>query len=200
MLFSEILSTTTSSIMANAGLVKKVDLPLEVFPLASVGSALFNFAVQCVVLIAGTIVLGGFPTGDRWLFFPLAVAVAVVWGLGIGFILSALMVYLRDVQYLVEIALTVGFWLSPIVYLFGMVRDATGGHPWIEQIYLANPVTASIIGFHQTFWVAGDTTPNNVVPENLGLRLLVMLVLGLVFVLAGQRIFQRLSGNFAQEL
>lgn len=200
MLFSEILSTTTSSIMANAGLVKKVDLPLEVFPLASVGSALFNFAVQCVVLIAGTVVMGKFPTGDRWLFFPIAVAVAVVWGLGIGFILSGLMVYLRDVQYLVEIALTVGFWLSPIVYLFGMVRDATGGHPWVEQIYLANPVTASIIGFHQTFWVAGDTTPNNVVPENLGLRLLVMLVLGLVFVLAGQRIFQRLSGNFAQEL
>lgn len=199
-LFSEILATTTSSIMGNAGLVKKVDLPLEVFPLASVGSALFNFAVQCVVLLGGTLVMGKFPTGDRWLFFPLATAVVVVWGLGLGFILSALMVYLRDVQYLVEIALTVGFWLSPIVYLFGHVRAATVNHPWIEQLYLANPVTAGVIGFHQTFWVAGDGDPNNVLPENIGMRLLVMLVLGIGFAVIGQRLFQRLSGNFAQEL
>ena len=45
-LFTEIITGATSSILNNGGLVKKVYLPREIFPLSSVGSALFNFGIQ----------------------------------------------------------------------------------------------------------------------------------------------------------
>lgn len=196
-LVSEVLSTCTGSILANQGLVKKVDLPLEVFPLAAVGAALFNFGVQLLVLLVAAAALADFPFGVRLLYAPLAVAVALVWATGIGFILGALNVYLRDTQYLVEVGLFMGFWTCPIAYTWKLMSDATLGHPVIQQIYLLNPFAVAVQGFQRAIWVAGDGEPS---PANLGLRLVIMLVAGLLMLLIGQKIFQRMSGNFAQEL
>lgn len=196
-LFTDIVGASTGSILANGGLVKKVDLPLEVFPLATVGSALVNFVIQLVVLMGATLAVGRFPLGDRWLYFPVAVGIAVSWGLGLGFILAAVNVYLRDIQYIVEILLTIGFWMCPIAYSWQLVADAIANSPRVADIYLANPMAAAVVGFHQTFWVAGDGIP---VPADLEVRLLIVLALGLILTFVGHRIFNRLSGNFAQEL
>jgi ABC-2 type transport system permease protein len=194
-LFSEVISSSTSSIMANAGLIKKVYLPREVFPLSAVGSALFNFTVQLVILVAATFALGKPPTAEGLLFFPPAIAVILVWSTAIGLLTAALNVYLRDVQYLVEITLMVLFWTTPTVYSWDLVRDTAG--PLVESLYLSNPAAVAILALQRTFWVAGADHP---VPEHLGLRLGVMLAIGLVLLWLGQRLFSRLEGNFAQEL
>ncbi len=194
-LFSEIVSGCTGSILGNAGLVKKIYLPREVFPLSTVGSALFNFGVQLTVLVAATIAVGKVPWGERLLYLPLSVAVLFVWALALGLLLAAINVYLRDVQYLVEISLVVLFWTTPTVYSLGLVRDAVG--PTIEAIYLANPLAAAVLGMQRVFWVAGDGT---VQADGLGVRLLIMLAIGTVLLCLAQRVFSRLEGNFAQEL
>ncbi len=194
-LTTEVMSSCTASILSNEGLVKKVDLPLEVFPLASVGSALFNFAIQLVVLVVATAALADVALGLRWLYAPLAVAVVLTWATGLGFILAALNVYLRDVQYLVEIFLMIGFWACPVVYSWKLVSQVAS--PLLQEIYLLNPIAVAILGFHRTFWVGGDADPQ---PAHLVLRLFIMLALGLVLLVIGQRVFQRLSGDFAQEL
>ena len=195
-LFSETVSGCTGSILGNAGLVKKVFLPREVFPLASVGSALFNSAVQLVVLVAATVVVGRVPWGERLLYLPLAVGVLFVWGTALGLVLAAVNVYLRDVQYLVEIGLTVLFWTTPTVYSWQLVSDAMESRV-LENLYLANPVAVAVLGMQRTFWVAGDVTE---VPSGLGVRLVVMLGIGAVLLWLAQRVFARLEGDFAQEL
>ncbi len=194
-LFSEILAGCTSSIIANAGLVKKVYLPREIFPLSVVGSALVTFVTQLLVLLAACAVLGRFPLGVRWVYFPLAVGVVVIWALAIGLVLAAVNVYLRDVQYLVEIALTVLFWASPIVYAWHFVANAT--NHLLVSLYLLNPVTNAVLGMQRAFWVAGTGQP---MPDSLGLRLVVLLGIGLVLLWIGQQVFGRLQANFAQEL
>jgi ABC-2 type transport system permease protein len=194
-LFSEVVSGGTGSILANAGLVKKVSLPREVFPLSVVGSALFNFTVQLSVLVAATVVVGQVPSGSRLLYFPLAAAVLLTWGLALGMALGAVNVYLRDVQYLVEIGLMVLFWSTPTVYSWQLVSDALG--PVGEDLYLLNPVAVAVLGFQRAFWVGGD---GSLVPEGLAERLGVMLLVGVVAAWGAQRLFARLEGNFAQEL
>ncbi len=195
-LFSETVTTATSSIVNNSGLIKKVYLPREIFPIASLGSSLFNFAIQLVILTAATVVVGAFPTGSRWVYLPLALAVIVVWALAWSLLLSAVNVFLRDVQYLVEIALMIAFWLSPIVYSWALV-DGELDSAVLKQIFLANPVTLAVIGFQQTFWVSGDS---QLVPPHLEASLWIALGVGAVFVFVAQRVFARLQGNFAQEL
>jgi len=195
-LFQEIVSSSTGSIVGNAGLVRKVYLPREIFPLSTVGSALFNFATQMIILIGAVIVVGRIPTGSRLLYLPLSLGVVLVFATAIGLALAAINVYLRDVQYLVEISLTILFWASPVVYSWRLVHDTIGG-TWLESLYLDNPVTLAVLGMQRAMWVAGSDEP---FPEDLGTRLIVSLVVGAVLLWLSQRLFNRLEGNFAQEL
>ena len=196
-LFSDIVILGTGSIVANAGLIKKVYVPREVFPLSVLGSALFNFVIQLGILVAATAVLGRFPTGIRWMYFALALAVIIPFGTALALFLSAVNVYLRDVQYLVEIMLMVFMWASPIIYSWELVQNALAKTPLLEQLYLANPMTLVVLGFQKAFWVKGDTKPY---PDHLGLSLVICFGVSIVLLWFSQRVFARLQSNFAQEL
>ncbi|KGJ77105.1 sugar ABC transporter [Cryobacterium roopkundense] len=201
-LYSEIISGSTTSILGNAGLVKKVYLPREIFPLSSVGSALVNFGIQSIVLLGGIAVLSTFLWSYDLLLAPAAVITILVFGTAVGLLLSALNVYLRDVQHFVEIYLIVFFWVSPIVYPFTFIQNQLNGN-WMEQIYLMNPVTLSIIAAQKALWTGGSTGVGDMAqawPDNLELRLLVAFLCSVVLLWISQRVFSRLQGNFAQEL
>ena len=195
-LFTEVVVGGTGSILANAGLVKKVYLPREVFPLASVGSALFNFLIQLLVLLGATLLVGKPPLHPQVLYALPAFAVLVVYGTAFGLLFSALNVYLRDVQYLVEVGTMLLFWASPVVYSWQMVSTSISSPFWLN-VYTNNPLTLAVIGFQEAFWVAGEDA---VQPDDLLLRLLVALAIGIVLVFASHRVFLRLQGNFAQEI
>ncbi|WP_179499115.1 ABC transporter permease [Leifsonia sp. AK011] len=200
MLFSEIVAGGTSSIVGNSGLIKKVYLPREVFPLASVGSALFNFAIQLGILLLATIVFGRIPWHWEIVYVLPSLAVLLVWGIAFALLLSAWNVYLRDIGYLLEVVLLVLMWASPIVYSWGMVRDAIVGGlgaPWLLEVYTNNPITLAVLGFQRAFWIGGDGLPT---PDFLLLRMVIAFLIGLVFLAISHRVFTRLQGNFAQEL
>ena len=118
----------------------------------------------------------------------------------LALVLSALNVYLRDVQHLVEILLLVLFWASPIVYSVGFVHDAIGG-TWLEELYLANPVTLGVLGMQKAMWVSGIRGPDAVLarvplaPDAHRHRRRAACCCSIA-----QRIFSRLQSNFAQEL
>lgn len=196
-LFSEILSNTTTSIVSNAGLIRKIYLPREIFPLSALGPALFNFIIQFGILTIATIVIGQPPLTLNLLLVPLALVVLVLLALSVGLFLSAVNVYLRDIQHLVEVFLLVFFWASPIVYSYQMVHESPLGGGLIEQIYLWNPITVIVLAFQRGMWVAGDGL---LWPGDLGIRLVVIGLISLVLLWLAQRVFARLEGNFAQEL
>lgn len=201
-LFSEIVSGATTSMLANAGLVKKVYLPREIFPLSAVGGALFNFLVQFVVLLIAIAVVASFPTDARLLLAPVAVLTLIIFSTAIGLVLSAVNVYLRDTEHLVEIALVVLFWASPVVYSYTFVNQALHGN-WLEQLYLLNPVTIVMIAMQKALWEAGTSATGRleqVWPPDLELRLVIMLLVSVALIWLAQRLYSRLQGNFAQEL
>jgi len=194
-LFSEIVASGTGSIVANSGIIKKIHLPREIFPLASVGSALFNFCVQFLILIVAAVITDGIPINGALLRLPLSIAVIVVWGTALALVLGACNVYLRDVQYLVEVGLLIGFWLSPIVYSFAMVKDIAVA--WVAELYISNPITLAILGMQRVIWTAGSDV---VYPSHLTWRMLLALGVGCVALVVAQRLFDRLQRNFAQEI
>ena len=114
--------------------------------------------------------------------------------------MAASNVYLRDVQYITDVVMMLAMWGSPIVYSWTMVSSAfqqLGLPSWAIDIYTNNPITLGVLGFHRAFWAAG--TPADY-PENLGIRMLVAGVVGIVLAVVAHRVFTRLQGNFAQEL
>jgi ABC-2 type transport system permease protein len=195
-LFSDIISTGTGSIVANGGLVKKIYLPREVFPLSVIGSAIFNFVIQLVILVIAAILASEPPSLLGWGYVLLGTILLLIYATAAAFLLSAINVYLRDVQYLVEVALMVGFWLSPIVYAWSFVHDALHSD-LLNNLYLANPVTLAVLAFQRGLWVAGAGVPQ---PTDLGLRIVIAVAIGLPILWLCQRVFARLQSNFAQEL
>ncbi|MBD3942021.1 ABC transporter permease [Microbacterium sp. NEAU-LLC] len=198
--FAEMVQGSTSSILSNAGLVKKIYLPREIFPLASVGAAGFMFLVQVLVLLGGAIVFQALPAPVEMLWVLPSVLLILIYGLAFGILLSALNVYLRDVQYVTDVVLMLAMWLSPIVYAWTMVADtfAKLGLPsWALEAYTNNPITLAVLGFRKAFWGAGTAADY---PDDLLLRTAVAGVIGLVLLFISHRVFTRLQGNFAQEM
>lgn len=196
-LFSEIVAGSTGSIVGNSGLIKKVYVPREVFPLASVGAALVNYAIQFVILLVATLVLGRFPLHEGLVYLVPSLAVIVVYGAAIGLVLSALNVYLRDVQFVIDVGLMVLLWGSPIVYSYSMVLKELHAQ-WLLTLYTNNPLTLSVLGMQNAIWLHDPASV--VYPGHLMTRLGIAFVIGVVCLLGAQRIFSRLQGNFAQEL
>ena len=198
--FTEIISKSTASIIENHGLVKKVYLPREIFPLAGAGSAFFTLAIQFVVLLAACAAFGQFPPASGAGYALLGLAILAAVGVGVGLIAAAVNVYMRDVEHIVEVLLIVFFWASPLVYSFSFVRQALDGS-WLELAYLSNPVTLAVLCMQRGLWVAGMSDPvSGLSPENLVQMALVALAGSVVFLWLAQRLFARLQGNFAQEL
>jgi ABC-2 type transport system permease protein len=198
-LFTEIATNGTKSIVTNAGLIKKVYLPREIFPLASVGGALFNLAIQFIILIAAMLLLGEFPLTFDLLWLVPSLLLIVLTGAAVALLLSAINVYFRDFEHLIEVVLIVLFWASPIVYSYNFVSPVAQSMPILGELYLANPVTLAVLGLQRALWSAGAADPSNWPPE-LGLRMLASFGLVLIFLWFSQRVFARLQGNFAQEL
>jgi ABC-2 type transport system permease protein len=205
-LFSAALAGATGSIVGNSGLIKKVDFPREVLPLAAIGAALVHFFLQTLVLFGA---LAAFQYGVNWPYVPLlipALLVLLLLAAAIGVLLSAINVYMRDMQHLLELVLLAWFWGTPIVWYFGLV-DKVGSNR--GGLLLLNPIVAVTLTFQRALYgrmsftdSAGAThkiLPDYSILQHLELlgavAALALAILWLAFV-----VFGRLEGNFAEEL
>ncbi len=195
-LFASIISTSTASIVANSGIVKKIYLPREIFPFSSAGAAFIDFLAQFAILFVAAWLIGGIDWIHLVVYVPVATLLMLVWGLALGLFLAAANVYLRDIQYLVDVILSIGFWMTPSLYSYAMVAERMP--EWLVNLYLLNPTAIGVFGMQQGTWTAGDLT--GVWPDHLMIRMLAMIGVGLALLFVNQRIFARLQRNFAQEI
>jgi lipopolysaccharide transport system permease protein len=113
--FTEMLSTAPGLIIANPNFVKKVVFPLEVLPVAQLGAAAYHFGATLLLVLFGSI----FSTkGLSWevLWLPVLVLPMLVLSLGIGFLLSALGVFVRDIGQVTAFIATALLFASAVMY------------------------------------------------------------------------------------
>jgi lipopolysaccharide transport system permease protein len=143
--FANSLQTGAAAIVSNATIVKKVRLPLQLLPAASVLSSLANFALSLVVLFVVLAVFGPrHPEGLLWL--PLLIAVQIVMNLGLAYVLSALDVFYRDVEHILGVVLLAWYFLTPVLYPISIANNPT-------ELFLLqlNPMTGLIVGYQRAF-------------------------------------------------
>jgi ABC-2 type transport system permease protein len=222
-LFQTAVLTGTSTIVSNAAIVKKVAFPREILSLAAVGSAFMFFLFQSIVLLVFMIAFWHRPDwSEMWLVIP-ALAAIVVFSSALAVFLSAVNVYLRDTQHLVEVILMAWFWAIPGIYPYsgrvqqGLVKHTIFGIPGTHLIwlYFANPVSPIVMSFQRIFYNVIHPRSTlasqhhafikNGVLARYGLHWFVLsdlTVLGvsLVLLAGAMVVFGRLEGNFAEEL
>ena len=209
-MFSVSLTGGARSVIDNANLVKKVSFPREVLPLSAVGVALVDFVLQSAVFLLFIVVSGyGFHLPELAIY-PLAFATLLVFTLALTFWLAALNVRYRDIQHLLNIALLVWFWMTPIVYSGFVVKDELAGREILGVslwgLYLANPLTPIALGFQRALYgVVRPVVGERPVLPDVSLAWLagvlgIVLAASVVFLLYTWRRFFELSGDFAEEL
>ncbi|WP_104062215.1 ABC transporter permease [Arthrobacter sp. 4R501] len=196
--FAEALSNASRSMVANGGLIKKIYLPRELFPVASVWVAAVHFFPQLLVLLIACFFTGWQPNLLQLFVAVLAFVLVALLAIGLGLLFGAANVYFRDAENLVDLLLMVATWASPVLYVWTQVRSALG--ETFAFFYQMNPLTIAVEVFHYAFWF--PTTDGNVeLPPNLlTIWLPAGLAVALLIVMAGQLTFRRLEGRFAQEL
>jgi lipopolysaccharide transport system permease protein len=183
--FAQAVMMSTGSIVDNGNLIRKVALPMEVFPVATVLFNLAQFMFALFVFFPMALLFFKVPVALSWLNFFLVLTLHILFTLGMCFIVSTATVFYRDVRHFTEILMMLLFWLTPIIYdiqaVPGTLRTA---------IYL-NPVAYFILAYQ-------DALYHNTLPSID--KLLVLALLASVSLSLGYIIFIYSKFRFPEEV
>lgn len=180
----EVMNRSTVLIVSNTNYVKKVIFPLEMLPVVTVCSALFNSLISFVILIIAQLVIYQAVSATIYLLF-LALIPLIILCIGLGLFISATSVYLKDIGNLVSVLVTVLMYISPIFFPLTAVPDN------FRSVCEANPMTYII------------ENVRNVVLYGKGLDWKfygISCAVAICFYLLGKVVFMRAKEGFADVL
>lgn len=179
--FTQAVTNSGRSVLSNRAIIRKIAVPREVFPLASVVTALFDMVMSGLVLVG---MMAWFKVPISWelvwviplLFLTAALAFAI------GMIVAALGTFRQDIVLALPFIMQLWLYTSPIIYPVSSVPEK-----W-HTLYLLNPMVGIIEGFRDVLIRAH--------PPDMGQLRFSATITALVFVLAWP-IYRKLSGYFA---
>jgi lipopolysaccharide transport system permease protein len=180
MAISEGLSTATTSIVSGVSLVKNIVFKTELLPIAATLVGLFPMAIGLIILLLLLIVEG---TGLSWniLWLLLLIPLQVAFLTGLGFFLSALNVFIRDIAHMLTSVLMLLLFFTPIFYTKEQMPEI------IQKITFFNP-------FYQITQAFRLALVHKSQPDSAGILYLVALTALLWW--AGLKLFRKLKGYF----
>lgn len=182
--FTTVITQGIVTVRVNEGIIKKVYFPREILPISVAVSGLVNFFISCIIILLFCI-FGG--VGITWhlILLPVIALLQFMLVLGITFAFSAINVYIKDIEYIVQFFINMLFYATPILYttdLFPMK------YRWL--LYL-NPMTTIIESYRNIFMY-------HKLPDIASLGY-VVLISTIIFTI-GLLIFKKLEKGFAEQV
>jgi ABC-type polysaccharide/polyol phosphate export permease len=183
--FSASLLEASGSLISGGNLIKKVLFPAEVLPIVSVLANMVHFFLGLLILFAFLVGYRHWPDPADLVWFPLAVAVQLVFTAGLALICAALTVHFRDIRDLLTTVLMLWFFATPIIYSWRQP-----GVQRFKVLFDLNPLTHLAISYQEILFFNGPVGH---------WKWLVALGVGSIAVfLAGYWLFDRLRDSFAE--
>lgn len=138
--FIEVTVGSVAAIVTKGELMRKISFPRYVIVLSGSVSALINLTFNLAV-VSVFMWIGGAEPNTYGLVLPLLVVELFLFALAVAFILSALYVKFRDINYIWEIVVQVAFYATPILYAFSYISDRS---LLLAKVMLLNPIAQII--------------------------------------------------------
>jgi lipopolysaccharide transport system permease protein len=178
------LLAATNVIVDYRDLIQRPGFPAQILPVVTISSNFIHFLLTLPILLI-FLQLDRIPLSAALLLLPVVFGVQFALTLGVGYITAAVYVTFRDTQYLLGIALLLGFYVTPVFYTISTLPAR------IQAIYHLNPMTI-LLDAYRSILLDGQVFNLNS-----------MLVLGLIsagLLWLGRHFFMHASYRFAEEL
>ena len=185
MFFSSSVAGGCNCVIAHQDMVTKIYFPREVLPIAHVTTNFVNMLYTFIVVFI-VVAFCGVPFSlTAYLCLPVIMIVEYILALGLTLIVSSATVYFRDLEHIMGIIVMAWQFLTPIMYKIDLVPES------VMPIFNLNPMTSVINAYRDILYYGR--------PPQLK-TLTTALALGVLFLLAGALIFNRLQRHFSEEL
>lgn len=172
------------SIVGKPSMVKKIYFPRDIFVISSCITALLMSIFESLVFIM-FMVYFRVPISINLAYVPFILLLLFILSLGLSLALSALNVFYRDVQFIWQVILQVGFYITPIIYTIDIFPKN------LQRFVLLNPIARIIISARDTVIYSS--------PAKIG-DLLFIFLSSIFFLFIGYIIFSKLEPDFAEEI
>jgi ABC-type polysaccharide/polyol phosphate export permease len=143
--FSSSAMMSTASVVGAGSLVKSVAFPRVILPVATVLFNLVQFLLTIAVILPVALLMFGVAPTPAVLLFPVLFALQLLFTAGVAFALATLTSFFRDVSHIMEIALGVLFWTTPILYQYDRLPEL------LRLPILLSPMSSFVVGSQQIF-------------------------------------------------
>jgi len=199
--FTETMNAGTRSIVRNKSLVKKMAVPREMFPVASMLVSLFHVVPQVVILVIATLIAGWSPDPVGLAYGGVGLLISMVLGTALALMFSAANVFLRDVSNAVSVLSNFVRFGVPMMYPYALVAARFRGH---TDLYLLNPIVEAVLAFQRAFWVGATSNPARTaaldLPPNMFWLCVRALLISLAILWFAQATFSRLERRIPERL
>lgn len=183
--FSSSVTGGARAILDKKELVKKIYFPRQVLPIAYVTSAFINMVLSFVVVFGALILSRRGIALIPLLYLPLVMLLEYIFALGITMLVSALTVYLRDLEYILNILVMAWMYMTPIMYSETMVPQK------YLIIFNLNPMSNIIQMYRKILYYKEAPAIENML-QSLGI--------GIIFLVIGNIMFATIQKRFVEEL
>ena len=154
--FTESFTAGTRSIVRNSSIVKKMAVPREMFPVASLIVSAYQTIPGMVVLMGATAIVGWSPDAVGFAAGVLGFLIFTAWGCALALLFSAANVFARDFSNVVQTLNQFVQFSVPMIYPYSLVNDRFGD---FAHYYLLNPLAEAVLLMQRCFWVPSTNDP-----------------------------------------
>ena len=182
--FTTIVAQGTTTFLSNAGIIKKVYFPREILPISVVTSGLVNFLISLLIIALFLICSG---IGFSWyiVFLPLIILIQYIFSLAVVFFTSAIDVYVRDSEYIINFLIQMVFYATPILYTLDMFPAK------FQTLLKINPMVTIINSYRDVLFY--QSLPHIK-------SLFIILAICLLLLCITYKLFKKLEKGFAEEI
>ena len=169
----------------NASLIKKVSLPRHILPLATVLQDMIHFLLSIPVIVLFLFIYHKSPSFSWFYGIPLLLTIQLLMTYGLSLIISSINLFIRDLERLTSICMTLLFYVTPIIYPDTMIPER-----YKMLVLFVNPLSSLMVSWRNLF--LNGTLEFSLVAVSFAYSLFVLML--------GYKVYTRLSWKFAEVL
>ncbi len=179
--FSSSVTASTNALVNNSTLITKIYFPREILIYSTILAKMVDFGLSLIIL-AVLMLFFQIPINFYIAWVPLILLIQIILTTGISLLLSSFNLFYRDIQYILTLALTLWFYVTPIAYPTEIIPDK------FKLIFSLNPMAVIVNAYREVIIGQGQPNINS---------LFIALISSILIFLFSFYIFKKLEKSFA---